>query len=362
MNALKKTLSLLTLAGLTAAFVPLYAQQATTAPANQPGARAGRGGRGGRGAPIPVDPKADARLKTQGNVGARVHDPSTIIECDGEYWTFYTGQGVGSWHSKDLTNWVAGPRVFAAAPAWVPENVPGHRGADFWAPDVAKIGDRYVLFYAASSFGKNTSAIGVAFNPTLNPAAPNFKWTDQGMVIKSGQGTDYNAIDPAIFQDTDKSLWLAFGSFWSGIRMIQLDPATCKRIKPDSPVYLLAHYSSIEAAYLYKHDGHYYLFMNWGACCRGTNSTYNIRVGRADKVTGPYLDKTGTDLRNGGGTLVLGTDGDFIGPGHAGIITKGGQEFMSMHFYDGARGGASELAIRPVSWSPDGWPIVGERK
>jgi arabinan endo-1,5-alpha-L-arabinosidase len=365
----KSVCGALVMAAIAAAMVPLYGQQAATSPnaqgtATLPSAgRRGGAGPGGRGAPLPpVDAATDARLKQQGSVGVRVHDPSTIVECNGEYWTFYTGNGVGSWHSKDLVTWEAGPRVFSAAAPWVAEAVPGLRGANFWAPDVIKRGDKYWLYYAASTFGKNTSAIGLATNATLDPKDPKYKWEDQGMVIKSGQGTDFNAIDPALFEDTDKTLWMTFGSFWSGIRMIQLDPATGKRIDPNSPIYLLAHYDSIEASYLYKHDGKYYLFVNWGLCCRGVNSTYHMRVGRSDKVTGPYLDKEGKDLRNSGGTSVIGTDGNFIGPGHAGIITKDGKEFMSMHFYDEARRGASTLAIRPVTWSADGWPIVGEVK
>jgi arabinan endo-1,5-alpha-L-arabinosidase len=360
-----KTLAaLLAAAGVAAAIVPLYGQQAATSPAASAPAQSAPalgGRRGGRGGPLPpVDPAAAARLKQQGSVGVGVHDPSTIVECNGEYWTFYTGRGIGSWHSKDLVTWTAGPRVFANPLPWVTEAVPANRGLDFWAPDVFHLGDKYILYYSASTFGKNTSAIGVASNPTLDPNDPAYKWTDQGMVIQSGPGTDFNTIDPAIFQDDDKTLWMSFGSFWSGIRMIQLDPATLKRIKPDSPIYLLAHYSSIEASYIYKHDGKYYLFVNWGLCCRGVNSTYHMRVGRADKVTGPYLDKEGKDLKDGGGTQVLGTDGNFIGPGHAGIVTKDGKEYMSMHFYDETRRGASTLAIRPVTWSADGWPVVGE--
>jgi arabinan endo-1,5-alpha-L-arabinosidase len=303
---------------------------------------------------------AQARVAELGATGARVHDPSTIVKCDDEYWCFYTSRGIQSWHSTDLLHWQAGPRTFSETPAWVPEAVPGHFGNDFWAPDVAHVGDKYFLYYAASAFGKNTSAIGVATNSTLNPKDPQYKWTDGGLVIKSTTQDDFNAIDPAIFQDTDKSLWLAFGSFWSGIRLIQLDPATGKRIAPDSSVYLLAHYSSIEASYIYKHDGHYYLFVNWGLCCRGARSTYNIRVGRSDKVTGPYLDKEGKDMKVGGGTLVAETDGDFVGPGHAGIITKDGHEYMSMHFYNASLPRApSELAIRPVTWTADGWPTLG---
>ena len=224
---------------------------------------------------------------------AMVHDPSTIIKCKDEFWVFYTGRGVPSWHSRDLATWERGPGVFTNAPPWVAKAVPANRGMNYWAPDVTFFNGRYLLYYSASTFGKNVSGIGLATAHTLDPNDPAFGWTDQGLVIASTAEGDFNAIDPAIFHDKNGSLWLTFGSFWSGIRMIQLDPQTGKRIAPESPVYYLAHYDSIEASYLYQHDGYYFLFVNWGMCCRGANSTYTIHVGRSKKVTGPYLDREG---------------------------------------------------------------------
>ncbi len=286
-----------------------------------------------------------------------VHDPSTIVKCKDEFWVFYTGRGVPSWHSKDLVNWERGPAVFTNAPGWVAENVPANRRLDYWAPDVARVGDRYFLYYSASSFGKNTSGIGLAANPTLDPADPAYHWTDEGLVIKSGPDDDFNTIDPAIFQDANGSLWLSFGSFWSGIRMIGLDRDSGKRLTPDLPVLSLAHYDSIEASYLYQHGGWHYLFVDWGMCCRGANSTYNIRLGRSKQVTGPYLDKQGVNMLFGGGSLFLDTTGPLIGPGHAGIIVDNGTNWFSCHFEangTGRRG--SVLAILPLHWNADGWP------
>jgi arabinan endo-1,5-alpha-L-arabinosidase len=156
---------------------------------------------------------------------------------------------------------------------------------------------------------------------------------------------------------------MAYGSFWSGIKLMQLDPGTGKRIAADSPIHSLAHKDQIEAAAIHRHDGHYYLFVNWGRCCRGVQSTYNIRVGRGREITGPYLDKEGVDLLKGGGSLVLETEGRFIGPGHAGILDDGDRTWMSYHFYDGEQSGRPKLAIRPLEWAKDGWPIVkGEPK
>src|SRR5579862_6760051 len=230
-----------------------------------------------------------------GNRDVRVHDPSAITKGKDEYWMFYTGRGIPSYHSKDLVKWEHGPSVFTNAPAWTARAVPRNHWMYYWAPDIIHLGDRYFLYYAVSSFGRNDSAIGLATNPTLNPADPAFKWTDQGLVVQSGSNDEFNAIDPAASLDTQGRLWLAFGSFWSGIKMIQLNPDTGKRIATNSPIYSLAFNDSIEASYACHHNDYYYLFVNWGLCCRGTNSTYEIRVGRSPQITGPYLDRDGVD-------------------------------------------------------------------
>ena len=302
--------------------------------------------------------KVSAQMAAFGSRGVHVHDPSTIVKCGNEFWVFYTGRGVPSYHSKDLVKWEAGSRVFTNAPAWTDQAVPGHRGSYFWAPDVIQLGDHYLLYYAVSTFGKKVSAIGLATNPTLDPNDPKFQWTDCGPVIQSTDTNDFNAIDPAIYRDADGKLWLAFGSFWSGIKLVQLDPETSKRISPDSPVYSLAHNDSIEASYIYRHDDFYYLFVNWGLCCRGTNSTYEIRVGRSKSITGPYYDADGMDLMADGGTAFLKTKGPFIGPGHAGIISENGTNWFSCHFYDGTRHGVSTLAVLPLQWDTNGWPQI----
>jgi arabinan endo-1,5-alpha-L-arabinosidase len=308
--------------------------------------------------PAPADSQEILRELGRRNIG--VHDPSAILKCNNVYWIFFTGNGTPSIRSSDLVNWVAGPRTFETAPAWVAQAVPANRFANFWAPDVIKIDDRYMLFFSASSFGKNTSAIGVATNLTLDPTDSAYHWTDGGMVVQSHERDDFNCIDPCAFHDADGKLWLSFGSFWSGIKLIELDPTTGRRIAPDSPMYNLAHWDAIEASYLYRHDQHYYLFASFGMCCRGVNSTYNTRVGRADKITGPYLDKNGNDMLLGGGTLVAKTYGPLVGPGQAGIFEENGKSWFTCHFYDATANGAPKLAIRPLTWSDDGWPVVGK--
>jgi arabinan endo-1,5-alpha-L-arabinosidase len=298
------------------------------------------------------------RLVRLGRRELRVHDPSSIVRCNEEYWIFHTGRGVSSARSTDLVHWEPGPPVFTEAPAWVAEAVPENRRMHFWAPDILQETDRYLLYYSVSSFGRNTSAIALATNPTLDPDDPEFRWTDQGIVIQSRSSDHYNAIDPALFRDVDQRLWMSFGSFWSGIKLIELDSKSGMRIAPNSPIHALAHHETIEAPYIHRHDGHYYLFVNWGICCCGTNSTYEIRVGRADRVTGPYHDKEGKDLLAGGGTKFLESDGAMIGPGHAAILLDGDRYWFSFHFYDGTRRGVPTYAIRPMRWAEDGWPEI----
>jgi len=323
--------------------------------------------------PIEVDPAADARLNQLGARNIGVHDPSTIVKCKDLYWIFITGGGTPSFYSEDLVTWHNGPRTFNEAPSWQAEAVPANRGTGYWAPDVIYHNGKYLLYFSVSTFGRNTSAIGLATNPTLDPNDPAYEWTHQGLVVSSqGDGSgagdegltrsQFNTIDPAVFADQDGRLWLTFGSFWSGIKLIELDPETGLRLAPDSPMYSLADYPRIEAPFIYFHDGYYYLFLNWGRCCAGVNSTYNIRVGRCKEVTGPYLDKDGVDMFDedgeGGGTLLLETDGAFIGPGHPGIYKDGETYWLGMHFYDGLRRGRSRYALRPLEWGEDGWPVV----
>jgi arabinan endo-1,5-alpha-L-arabinosidase len=297
-------------------------------------------------------------LEQSASRGIVTRDPSSIVECKGEYWVFYTGRGVPSYHSKDLVKWERGPAVFKTAPEWIAKVVPENRRMSYWAPDIIKVGDRYLLYYSVSSFGKMTSAIGLATNPTLGPDDPACRWTDQGYVVRTQEGDGCNAIDPSVFQDSDGSLWLTFGSYWSGIKLIQLDPKTGKRIAPDSKMHSLAYNDSIEASYLCRHDDYYYLFVNWGSCCQGPKSTYNIRIGRSKTITGPYLDKAGVDLMNKGGSVFLATtNGPLIGPGHAGTLSAQGKSWFTSDFEGDLRmDGRATLAIMPLRWNADGWP------
>lgn len=300
--------------------------------------------------------RAGLPLDQTASRGVVTRDPSTIVKCKGEFWVFYTGRGIPSFHSKDLVKWEPGPPVFTIAPEWIATTVPENRNMNYWAPDVIHLGDRYLLYYAVSSFGKITSAIGLATTPTLDPTDPAYQWTDHGIVVQSREGGDFNAIDPSVFSDDNGTLWLAFGSYWSGIKLTQLDPKTGKRQTPGAPFASLAYNKSIEASCLYKHGGYYYLFVNWGTCCRSVKSTYNIRVGRSRTITGPYIDKDGVDMLKGGGSLLLASTGPLVGPGHAGILIDKGKSWFTSDFEGDTRmEGKATLAIMPLTWK-SGWP------
>ena len=302
--------------------------------------------------------RAGLPLAQTASRGISTRDPSTIVKCKDEFWVFYTGRGVPSFHSKDLVKWEPGPPVFRTAPEWIAAAVPENRNMNYWAPDLIHLGDRYLLYYSVSSFGKITSAIALATTPTLDPADPAYRWTDQGIVVQSREGGDFNTIDPSVFSDDDGTLWLAFGSYWSGIKLVQLDPKTGRRLVPDAVVSSLAYNKSIEASFLYKHEGYYYLFVNWGTCCKGVESTYNIRVGRSRKITGPYLDKDGVDMLKAGGTLLLANQPPLFGPGHAGILQANGKTWFTSDFEGDSRmGGKATLAVMPLTWN-SGWPVV----
>lgn len=294
-----------------------------------------------------------------------VRDPSTIVKRGDTYWIYGTGPGVQQFSSKDKIHWTKQGPVFASAPTWLASTVPGNNN-ESWAPDVHEFGGKYYLYFSYSKWGSRTSAIGVATNATLDPKG----WVDQGVVVRSGDDTRFNTIDPCIFQDADGRPWLSFGSYFSGIKLMPLDPNTGKQAAGSALTSIATRPgvpgNAIEASYIYYHDDYYYLFVNWDACCAGSRSTYNIRMGRSKAVTGPYLDKSGKDMNQGGGTLFLGAVSDNgsgrpfddeTGPGHAGILQEGTNFWLSTHYeWARDRGGATTVNVQKLAWDSDGWP------
>ena len=296
----------------------------------------------------------------QGDI-RHVHDPVIIKQGD-TYYLFSTGKGIPVRQSKDLVHWKYTGEVFDEIPAWARESVPGTR--DFWAPDISFWNGKYHLYYSVSIFGKNTSCIGLATNKTLDSSDSEYRWVDEGKVIQSVPGRDdWNAIDPNLAFDEQSVPWLAFGSFWSGIKLVRLDPQTGKRDPAHPELYPLARRfgtTAIEASFIIRKQDHYFLFVSFDQCCKGVNSTYKTFVGRADQITGPYFDRTGRPMLEGGGTLMLAGHGRWRGPGHNAVLTEGDTDWLVHHAYDAEAGGVSTLQIRPLRWADDGWPLPGQ--
>jgi arabinan endo-1,5-alpha-L-arabinosidase len=294
----------------------------------------------------------------------RTHDPSTILKQSNTYWYFSTGNGIVSAYSTDLIHWKSNPKpVFEKdnIPEWIQKEVPGFKG-HFWAPDCIFMNGKYYLYYSCSTFGSPVSAIGVAVSPTLDFESSDYQWTDLGMVVQSKERKDFNAIDPALFRDTDGKVYMTYGSFHGGIGLLEIDTLTGKA-KSGKEVVRIAggKDSDWEASYIIKEGKYYYLFANNGFCCKGINSTYYIVMGRAEKPEGPYLDKEGKDLKAGGGSIVLRTTGNFIGPGHVGLLIDKGINYVSIHYYDTGDEGKPRLDILQLTFKK-GFPELNRNR
>jgi len=291
------------------------------------------------------------------------HDP-VIAKERGTYYVF--GTGLSAKTSPDLVHWTKATPPLTALPDWATKAVPGAKG--MWAPDIALVNGRWRLYYAVSTFGSNRSAIGLATSATLDPAAPGYGWRDEGLVLMSTAANDYNAIDPNLAIDADGRQWLSFGSFWSGLKLVELDPKTGKPLHPAAAPIAIAHRPApagapapVEAPFIIRHGGAYWLFASYDYCCKGVNSTYYTVVSRSKAITGPYLGRDGSSMLNGGGTVFLRADlpekGRFRGPGHPGFLhDTDGKDYVAYHAYDKDKNGAPTLRIAPIRWGADGWP------
>lgn len=287
-----------------------------------------------------------------------MHDPC-VIQADNAYVLFATGRGIPMRRSPDLKHWTLAGRVFEEIPEWCAREVPGFRGW-IWAPDITFFNGRYHLYYSVSTFGRNRSCIGLAVNKTLDPASKDHLWTDLGKVVESQPGRDdWNAIDPALALDESGAPWLAFGSFWSGIKMRRMDPKSGLVSDDDPTLYALASRpgkAGVEAPFLIRRKDWHYLFVSFDVCCRGVDSTYRIMVGRSRKITGPYVDRDGRAMLDGGGTELLASQGSMRGPGHNAVLQDQDRDWLVHHYYDAEDRGRSRLRIAPLRWTADGWP------
>jgi arabinan endo-1,5-alpha-L-arabinosidase len=334
-----------------------------------------------------------------------VHDP--VMAKDGDtYYIFATGMGIQQMTSKDRKTWTVLPQpVMTVIPGWTTDSVPGF-GSHVWAPDVIQWHGRWWMAYSCSTFGKNGSAIGLLSSRSL---AANI-WKDEGCIVTSREKRDnWNAIDPNFVIDDNDQPWLVWGSFWDGIQLAPLDstmhivnrqssmvngqssivngqssmvngqssivngqssmvngqwPRTVARrydpnYKPTepNPTSKYAGTNAIEAPFIFKHGGYYYLFVSWDYCCRGAKSNYRVAVGRSKTVEGPYLDRTGKDMANGGGTLFIeGDKKEWEAAGHCAAYNFDGEDIFICHGYSATQNGAAMLIQRSISWTADGWP------
>lgn len=299
----------------------------------------------------------------------RVHDPVMIKEGN-TYYLFCTGMGISVYSSPDMINWKREKPVFDTPPQWAVDQIPSYKGHT-WAPDIIFHDGLYYLYYSVSAFGKNTSSIGVASNKKLDPAHKDFKWTDHGKVIQSVPGRDlWNAIDPNIAMDESQQPWMVFGSFWGGMKLVKLNKnmkevaqpeewfTVAKRARDFKTDDYDAGEASIEAPFIFKKNNYYYLFVSFDFCCRGKESTYKVMVGRSEKIQGPYVDRSGVRLDQGGGTLVVQGNKLWPGVGHNSAYTFDGVDYLVFHAYDASDEGKPKLKIEKIQWDDKGWPVV----
>lgn len=302
------------------------------------------------------------------------HDPS--IAKDGDTWyVFSTANGPNRKGelpircSQDLSHWMLCGYVFEQIPQWIKQQSPETK--ELWAPDISFFNGEYHLYYAFSVFGKNTSGIALLTNKTLNPKSPDFHWVDRGLVVRSKLEDDFNAIDPNIVLDEKGEPWLSFGSFWTGIKMRKIDRKTgllsaddtklyslAKRVRPNNPPPdppgLPGNWQAIEAPFVVHHGEFYYLFVSFDLCCRGTKSNYKTMVGRSRNVTGPYVDASGKEMLEGGGTPLLVGNQRWLGPGGESVLQQPDEDIIVFHAYDSTTG-QPYLQVSSLTWVDD-WP------
>ena len=309
-----------------------------------------------------------------------VHDPVMAYE-DSTYYLFATGMGIQQMTSKDRHSWtVLREPVMTVIPQWAHDSVPGFN-QHVWAPDIIRWRGRWWMAYSCSTFGRNGSAIGLLSARSLSYPI----WNDEGCIVTSRENRDnWNAIDPNFVIDDQDQPWLVWGSFWDGIQLARLDttmhiakgekPRTIARRynlnskdakaalpinpnPPKNPTSDFAGPNAIEAPFIFKHDGWYYLFVSWDYCCQGSKSNYRVAVGRSRTVDGPYLDRKGIDMRYGGGNHFLeGDKTNYEAAGHCAVYHLDNQDIFICHGYSVAQQGASVLIQRPIRWTNDNWP------
>ena len=301
-----------------------------------------------------------------------IHDPAVAKDGD-TYFLFSSGPGITFYSSPDLKTWKLEGRVFPGDPSWAKSVAPLFNG-HVWAPDIVQHDGKYYLYYSVSSWGQNSSAIGLTINKTLHQDSPDYKWEDLGAIVRSVPNRDlWNGIDPAIMVDEEGTPWMGLGSFWGGLKLVKLDAGWKKLAEPQEWYSIAKRERSvlvddtragpaeIEGPFLFKKGDYYYLFVSWGLCARGKNSTYRMVMGRSKDIKGPYLDKEGKDMAKGGGTLVIKGNERWAGWGGNSAYTFDGKDYIVFHAYENADNDFHRLKIGQITWDAEQWPVVDEK-
>ena len=306
------------------------------------------------------------------NFGERwVHDPSIIHAGD----AFYTVSTHGYYQfrkSYDLISWEdegkscfdkeSIARELKEGIEYCKASVPKTReeGSNFWAPDIIKVGDKYRLYYAISSFGSPLSYIGMAESDKIDG-----EYHQKGCVVKSKEGVPFpNAIDPSAIRDKNGKFYLVYGSFFGGIFLKELKKNGLAVDEGYGIKLAGGDMEAIEGPCLLfnKENGYYYLFLSYGSLV----DSYNVRVARAKKITGPYIDPQGRrlDKVKDGGAIILTSyhfshqKDTFTAPGHNDVLKFRKNCFLAHHTRLNNDPSVSYLNIRQFAFNKFGWPVV----
>ena len=270
------------------------------------------------------------------------HDPGITKESIWWLGETSTAGGIAIKYSPDGKAWTQGVPIFGGGLSWWKEY--NGNTASTWAPDISRFNGKTNVFYAVSTFGSTKSAIGLAQATSMATG----DWVDKGIVVSSVAGAKVNAIDPSFVTSASGTPFLTYGSWGNGIYITALNSST---LKPSGNSYRIATASGgLEGANIVRNGSYYYLFASKGLCCQGANSTYYIVYGRSTSITGPYLDKNGVDMKNGGGTVFESSDSGYAGSGGQSVANGA----IARHRYARSNG-ASILFISDLNFV-NGWP------
>ena len=290
------------------------------------------------------------------------HDPDIIRYEDG-YALATTDNHMLMQFSEDALNWKNGDPAMPEFSKWLYKYAPNM--IDIWAPDIHYIGGEYRMYYCGSEMGIRSSGMGFMSSKEIDPTKPGYGWTDQGEVIHTVKSDSYNAIDAAVLKDLDGKVWMAFGSWGTGIHILELDEKTGK-VKNGAKMQNIANRggAGVEGASLIEHNGKYFLFTAWDNCCKKgadlENNSYKTTVGRSNRIDGGYVDRSGKALLNGGGTILLSRYGRYYGPAGGEAFEDVNRQRFVNHYYDKNDGGNSYIQVRDIVWTEDNWPELGQ--